>query len=86
MAAELTDLADGAQQTMAARYLVGCDGGDSMIRASLGIGLEGTAVLGRPLHMFFRTPNLFGQLGLRPGCLALGSGRGSRTESARRPW
>ena len=69
--ARLTDLADGTDYAMLAHYLVGCDGANSLIREALGIGLEGTEVLGRPLHMFFRTPDLFAQLDLKPGTFFL---------------
>lgn len=64
--AKVTDLASGKCLTIRARHLAGCDGASSSIRESLGIGLLGSETLSRSIHMFFRTPDLLGLLGVRP--------------------
>ncbi|MCC2098781.1 MAG: FAD-dependent monooxygenase [Hyphomicrobiales bacterium] len=69
--AHLSDLESGAQQTVRARYLAACDGANSAIRRSLGIGLSGDEVLSRPVHVFFRTPDLCKQLGVEEGTFFL---------------
>ncbi|HUZ75692.1 MAG TPA: FAD-dependent monooxygenase [Stellaceae bacterium] len=56
--ADVADEATGARATVTARYLVGCDGALSEVRAAVGIGLEGTGTLGRSMHGFFRTTAL----------------------------
>ena len=55
---ELHDLETGSRETVRADYLVGCDGAISAIRDALGIGLGGQGILGHPVHLFFRTPDL----------------------------
>jgi 2-polyprenyl-6-methoxyphenol hydroxylase-like FAD-dependent oxidoreductase len=61
--AEIVDLDSGARERVVADFLVGCDGALSAIRDTLGIGLSGKGVLGHPLHLFFRAPNLLQQCG-----------------------
>ena len=56
--ADIVDLETGARERVSADYLVGCDGATSAIRGALGIGLAGQGVLGHPLHLFFRAPDL----------------------------
>jgi 2-polyprenyl-6-methoxyphenol hydroxylase-like FAD-dependent oxidoreductase len=56
--AELTDLASGKQQTLQARYLVGCDGPAGFVREALGIGLGGLGVVAHSLNIFFRSADL----------------------------
>src|SRR5262249_55694687 len=55
--ADITDLESGHHRQIAAEYLIGCDGANSLVRRSLGIGLE-SKVLGYPVHFYFRVPNL----------------------------
>jgi 2-polyprenyl-6-methoxyphenol hydroxylase-like FAD-dependent oxidoreductase len=69
--AELHDLETGKRETVRADYLVGCDGAMSPIRETLGIGLSGQGVLGHPVHLFFRAPDLLGQCGKAPGVFFL---------------
>ena len=49
---------------MRARFLVGCDGGRSMVRKSIGATLAGTPVIQRVQSTYIRAPKL---LGLVPG-------------------
>ena len=65
--ASVTNLVDDSQQTIRATWLVGADGASSRIRRSLGIGLMGSETLSHSMHLFFRTPDLLGELGVRPG-------------------
>jgi 2-polyprenyl-6-methoxyphenol hydroxylase-like FAD-dependent oxidoreductase len=57
--ARVTDVASGREGRIAARYLVACCGGHSSVRSQLDIRLEGTPVLGTPVHIFFRSPALW---------------------------
>ena len=63
VACELVDLESGARERVVADYLVGCDGATSAIRGELGIGLVGQGVMGHPLHLFFRAPDLLERCG-----------------------
>ena len=56
--ADLLDLDSGATRRVQARYLVGCDGGNSTIRAAMGTRLEGTAVIQRVQSTYIRAPQL----------------------------
>jgi len=56
--ADVVEVATGRRQRLAARYLVGCDGGASVVRRSVGIELEGTFAEGQNLGIFFRAPTL----------------------------
>jgi len=56
--AQVTDVTTGAQHTIAARYLVGCDGPAGVVRRALGIGLGGRGVLARSVNIFFRSAQL----------------------------
>jgi 2-polyprenyl-6-methoxyphenol hydroxylase-like FAD-dependent oxidoreductase len=69
--ADLVDIDTGARERVAADYLVGCDGATSTIRNTLGIELSGQGVLGHPLHLFFRAPDLLKQCGREPGTFFL---------------
>ncbi len=57
--------ADGATETWRAAYLVGCDGGRSLVRRALGIGFRGEAGLeqryfgGRWFSTYVRAPELY---------------------------
>lgn len=65
--ARLVDAATGASETVAAQYLVGCDGAASTVRRTLGVKLEGKGMLGTAVNMFFRAPKLLEACGKRPG-------------------
>jgi len=69
--AQVTDAASGAQGTIEAKYLVGCDGAGSAVRRALGIALEGTGAIGHPVHMFFRAPKLLAECGKAPATFYL---------------
>jgi 2-polyprenyl-6-methoxyphenol hydroxylase-like FAD-dependent oxidoreductase len=69
--AEIVDCETGARERIAADYLVGCDGATSAIRTALGIGLDGQGVMGHPLHLFFRAPDLLRRCGREPGTFFL---------------
>jgi 2-polyprenyl-6-methoxyphenol hydroxylase-like FAD-dependent oxidoreductase len=73
--ADLTDLESGARTRVTADYLVACDGANSMVRQALGIGLTGKGVLGHPLNLFFRAPNLLEACGKQRGTFFLGIDR-----------
>jgi 2-polyprenyl-6-methoxyphenol hydroxylase-like FAD-dependent oxidoreductase len=51
-------LASGARVTLRARYLVGCDGGSSIVRKHIGARLEGTPVVQQVQSTFIRAPAL----------------------------
>jgi 2-polyprenyl-6-methoxyphenol hydroxylase-like FAD-dependent oxidoreductase len=69
--AELHDAETGRRETVQADYLVGCDGANSPIRDALGIGVSGQGILGHPVHLFFRAPDLLAQCGMAPGVFFL---------------
>ncbi len=48
----------GEAETVAARYLVGCDGPGGVVRKALGIGLGGLGVVAHSINIFFRAPDL----------------------------
>ncbi len=56
--AQVRDL-DGREETVTCRYLVGCDGGSSTVRAGLGFRLEGQANLGEQMQALFHCEELF---------------------------
>jgi 2-polyprenyl-6-methoxyphenol hydroxylase-like FAD-dependent oxidoreductase len=51
--------AAGTERRIGARYLVGCDGGTSMVRKALGIRLEGRGRIKRMRRALFRCDDLF---------------------------
>ena len=65
VSAEIVDLQSGRREQIEAEYLVGCDGANSLVRRSLGIGLNGET-LGHPVHLYFRAPGLLDACGRRP--------------------
>jgi 2-polyprenyl-6-methoxyphenol hydroxylase-like FAD-dependent oxidoreductase len=56
--ARVRDL-DGQKEKITSRYLVGCDGGSSTVRAGLGFRLEGQASLGEQMQALFHCEELF---------------------------
>lgn len=53
------DLDSGETFTIRSRYLVGCDGGKSMVRRKIGATLEGTPVIQRVQSTYIRAPQLY---------------------------
>jgi len=60
------DLDTGETYRIAARYLVGCDGGRSEIRRAIGATLGGDAVVQRVQSTYIRAPGLIGMLKVPP--------------------
>ncbi len=58
VAAVARDLDTGAERGIRCRYLVGCDGGSSMVRKAMGAKLEGTPVIQRVQSTYIRAPGL----------------------------
>lgn len=48
----------GEEETISARYLVGCDGPGGVVREALGIGLGGLGIVANSINVFFRSPDL----------------------------
>jgi 2-polyprenyl-6-methoxyphenol hydroxylase-like FAD-dependent oxidoreductase len=61
-AATVRDLDSGALRRIACRYLVGCDGGHSLTRRTIGARLAGTAIVQRVQSTFIRAPQLLGMV------------------------
>jgi 2-polyprenyl-6-methoxyphenol hydroxylase-like FAD-dependent oxidoreductase len=72
----VADSASGERRTIAADYLVGCDGAGSAVRRALGIALAGQGTLGHAVNMFFRAPNLLELCGKEPGTFFIPVDRG----------
>jgi 2-polyprenyl-6-methoxyphenol hydroxylase-like FAD-dependent oxidoreductase len=58
---------DGKNAKIRTRYMVGCDGGSSIVRKQLGIKLEGQGRIAQQRQLFFRSEALFSQLPFGPG-------------------
>jgi 2-polyprenyl-6-methoxyphenol hydroxylase-like FAD-dependent oxidoreductase len=56
--AEIVDSQTGQRDAIETAYLVGCDGGKSIVRRQLGIRMEGNFVEGQNLAILFRSPHL----------------------------
>ena len=56
--ARVTDRATGQQETISARYMIGCDGGNSLVREALDIQLDGLGSIATSVNIFFRSPDL----------------------------
>ncbi len=56
--AELVDLDSGETSTFHCQYLIGCDGGSSIVRKGIGARLEGDAVISRNQSTYIRAPGL----------------------------
>ncbi|HYM71909.1 MAG TPA: FAD-dependent oxidoreductase [Stellaceae bacterium] len=64
--ATLRDLDSGASRPIRCRYLVGCDGGHSLVRKRIGARLQGTAIVQRVQSTFIRAPQLLGMVKGKP--------------------
>ncbi|WP_332811216.1 FAD-dependent oxidoreductase [Sphingomonas sp.] len=58
--------ADGTELTFEADYLVGCDGGPSLVRKAIGAKFEGADALSRTRSTFVRAPDLLKMLPHKP--------------------
>ena len=56
--ARLSDTLSGAETMMTADYLVGCDGPGGVVRAGLGIELDGLGAYANSINIFFKSPEL----------------------------
>ena len=65
--ATVADEETGAETTMRAAYLVGCDGAGSLVRERLGIGMEGDPALTYTTNVIFRCAGLESLHPLAPG-------------------
>jgi 2-polyprenyl-6-methoxyphenol hydroxylase-like FAD-dependent oxidoreductase len=64
--AVVRDLDSGAQRSIAADYLVGCDGAKSMVRKKIGARYSGTAEVQRVQSTYIRAAGLIGRLPNKP--------------------
>jgi 2-polyprenyl-6-methoxyphenol hydroxylase-like FAD-dependent oxidoreductase len=56
--ARIRDLQSGQEETVAASFLVGCDGFDGHVRKALGVKYEGSGVLSFSVTIYFRSREL----------------------------
>ncbi len=56
--ATVTDRKTGKSETIAARYLIGCDGADGTVVTSLGFGYEGLGIVANSVNVYFRSAEL----------------------------
>ena len=67
--AHVLDLDSRQSRPLRCRYLVGCDGGSSVVRKQMGAALEGTPVIQRVQSTFIRAPGLWDRMaGPRAWC------------------
>ena len=69
--ATIRDLRSGTTREIAADYLVGCDGGRSLVRGLIGATLAGDAVIQRVQSTYIRAPRLLEMIPGRPGWMNL---------------
>jgi 2-polyprenyl-6-methoxyphenol hydroxylase-like FAD-dependent oxidoreductase len=56
--ATVTDRTTGQSETIAARYLVGCDGADGTVVTALGFGYQGLGIVSNSINIYFRSREL----------------------------
>jgi len=56
--ATVTDRQTGRSETIAARYLVGCDGAQGTVVTALGFGYEGQGIVATSFNVYLRLPDL----------------------------
>ncbi|MEW6452692.1 MAG: FAD-dependent oxidoreductase [Pseudomonadota bacterium] len=66
MTAAIHDLNSGEKRSIAASYLIGCDGAKSSVRKKIGAKLIGTAEVQRVQSTYIRAPDLIGRLPGKP--------------------
>jgi 2-polyprenyl-6-methoxyphenol hydroxylase-like FAD-dependent oxidoreductase len=71
VSAVVVDAGTGEREQIMADYLVGCDGGNSLVRRMLGIELVGAGTVSNSASMFFRAPNLLELCGKSPATFFL---------------
>jgi 2-polyprenyl-6-methoxyphenol hydroxylase-like FAD-dependent oxidoreductase len=69
--ATVRDLTTGADRTVRAQYLVGCDGSRSVVRNLIGAKLIGDAIVQRAQSTYIRAPKLLSLIPGRPGWMNL---------------
>jgi 2-polyprenyl-6-methoxyphenol hydroxylase-like FAD-dependent oxidoreductase len=67
------DTGTGKDVAISCKYLIGCDGGRSLVRKSIGASLSGDAVLQHVQSSYIRAPQLLPMLRARGGTPAWGS-------------
>jgi 2-polyprenyl-6-methoxyphenol hydroxylase-like FAD-dependent oxidoreductase len=67
VSATVVDRASGRKELIDSDYLVGCDGGSSLVRERLGIGASGVPVLTHTTNAIFRAPSFWKLSKVRPG-------------------
>lgn len=69
--ATVRDLASGDQKEVSCDYLIGCDGGRSLVRNLIGAKLHGDSVVQRVQSTYIRAPKLLDMIPGRPGWMNL---------------
>lgn len=64
---ELSALSSSAVEKITAKYLVGCDGANSVVRNHLGIEMHGQGILTYTTNVIFESKNLNGLHNKKPG-------------------
>ncbi|MEO5706433.1 MAG: FAD-dependent oxidoreductase [Alteraurantiacibacter sp.] len=68
--AEVTDLPTGETHRIEGQFLVGCDGGGSIVRGQIGAKLQGDAEIQRVQSTYFRAPALLDLIPTRPAWMS----------------
>ena len=64
--AEVEDIERSGKCLIECAYLVGCDGGSSMVRHGIGARLQGDAMIGRTQSSYIRAPGLVARMRVAP--------------------
>lgn len=67
----VVDVKSGLERQIRARFVVGCDGGASGVRAAMGVKFQGPGALSQQLGIFFDSPDLIANLTVGPGHMHL---------------
>jgi hypothetical protein len=66
--AQIVAVEGGEERWLSADYLVGCDGGRSVVRGAVGITRSGAGGTGKHIHVVVGVPDLLANVSVSPGC------------------
>lgn len=69
VSSQIENLSTGQIETVRSRYLVGCDGGQSLVRTQLGIEMSGRSDMARFISIYFHCPDFMKSHKFGPGTI-----------------